>query len=483
MKTQILIGLGSNIEPEAHVPAAVRALEACFCEVRVSTLYRTRPLRGRQQAAYVNGVVSATTELSVADVRRVLREIEDREGRRRETADACAARTLDLDLLAYGDAGDAAAGLPSSDLLERDFVLIPAAELWPEFVHPVAGRPLRELAAERFPRPPNILGKACLLVAILLLGAIAALAGGGETRPAGAEMPLTAALPCLAASGLASFPSAGRIARSVIFICVASYLGLTAYLWLMQSRYVYYPTSDIEETPADSGLAFEDLWLDTEDGGRINAWFVPAGEGERGCVLFCHGNGGNIGHRVPTLDLFHRLGWSVLVFDYRGYGRSPGRPSEERTYRDAAAAWNYLTVAKGYAPGHIVLFGRSLGGSVAAWLAQERAAGGLIVESSFTSVPDKGQELYPYLPVRLLSRFFYDTRAYVAKAKCPVAILHSPDDTLIGIHHGRELYAAAAEPRQFIEISGDHNEALEVGGEVYVRQIRDALEWCLDARR
>jgi len=277
----------------------------------------------------------------------------------------------------------------------------------------------------------------------------------------------------------AALPSVGRVARGVLFIGLAAYAGLAAYLWLMQGRYVYYPTAEIEATPADIGLAYDEVWLDPGDGGRVHAWWVPVQGDGRGCVLFCHGNGGNLSHRVEMLGLFHRLGYSVLVFDYRGYGRSPGRPSERNTYGDATAAWEHLTGARGHAPERVVLFGRSLGGAVAAWLAQGRAAGGLIVESAFTSIPDMGHELYPYLPVRLLSRFSYNTRDCVARARCPVAVLHSPEDTMIGIRHGRAIFEAAPEPCRFIEIRGDHNEALDVGGADYERQLGDALAWCL----
>ncbi|MDX9979622.1 MAG: 2-amino-4-hydroxy-6-hydroxymethyldihydropteridine diphosphokinase [Lentisphaeria bacterium] len=154
----VLIGLGSNLAPERHVPFALRELRALFAGVRVSTIHWTRPLRGLDQPRYANGVVAVRTGLPPGQVKRALRGIEDRSGRERVPGVVYASRTLDLDLLAYGDGTVPELGLPDEDLLERDFVLLPAAELWPEWRHPVLGRTLAELAAERFPAPPNILG-------------------------------------------------------------------------------------------------------------------------------------------------------------------------------------------------------------------------------------------------------------------------------------------------------------------------------------
>lgn len=154
----LLIGLGSNLDPERHVPFALRALREIFAEVRVSTIHWTKPLRGLDQPRYANGVVAARTDLSPAGTKQALRDIEHRAGRERQPAHAYASRTIDLDLLVYGDGPVPELGLPDEDLLERDFVLLPAAELWPAWPHPILGQSLAELAAERFPVAPNILG-------------------------------------------------------------------------------------------------------------------------------------------------------------------------------------------------------------------------------------------------------------------------------------------------------------------------------------
>jgi len=154
----ILLGLGSNLAPERHVPFALRELRAVFADIRLSTVHWTKPLRGLDQPRYANGVVAARTALLPCQVKKALRGIEERAGRERQPGRANASRTLDLDLLVYGDGVVPELGLPDEDLLERDFVLLPAAELWPGWRHPVLGRSLAELAAERFPAAPNILG-------------------------------------------------------------------------------------------------------------------------------------------------------------------------------------------------------------------------------------------------------------------------------------------------------------------------------------
>lgn len=262
---------------------------------------------------------------------------------------------------------------------------------------------------------------------------------------------------------------------------VVGYLGLVALLYLFQASLLYYPTQAWVGTPADRGLAYRDIALRTADGLMLSAWWVPAQQA-RAAVLFCHGNGGNISHRLDTLALFNRLGLSTLIFDYRGYGRSEGTPSEQGSYRDAEAAWDFLVQGMGIEPRHIVLFGRSLGGAVAADLAQDRPAGVLILESSFTSVPDLGRELYPFLPVHLLSRFSYDTRAYVRRIRSPVLVVHSRNDEIVPFHHGQAVFQAAPEPKAFLEIRGGHNEGFLLSGRHYEQGLADFLSRHLQRR-
>ncbi|MBI2440380.1 MAG: alpha/beta hydrolase [Lentisphaerae bacterium] len=262
----------------------------------------------------------------------------------------------------------------------------------------------------------------------------------------------------------------------VLRIMAAVYVGLCILLFFRQSRMVYFPLTEVRLTPADAGLAFEPVTLTTSDGLRLAGWYVPC-QRARGTLLICHGNGGNIGDRLHVIGLFHELGLNVLIFDYRGYGESAGKPSEEGTYRDAQAAWQYLTEKRGIPPDKIVVFGRSLGGAIAAELAARIAPAALIIEASFTSVPDLGARLYPYLPIRLLCRFRYNTRESLKAVHCPVLIAHSREDEMIPFAHGQKLYAVAVEPKTFVELTGDHNAGEVLTSAAY----REALDKFLTA--
>jgi fermentation-respiration switch protein FrsA (DUF1100 family) len=245
-----------------------------------------------------------------------------------------------------------------------------------------------------------------------------------------------------------------------LLIVAAAYLLLVTFIYLTQASLLYLPGMpgrQLDTTPDAIGLKYEDVSLDTSDGVRIHGWFVR-GDLSR-TLLYFHGNAGNISHRLHSIRQFHDLGLSVFIIDYRGYGQSDGSPSEEGLYRDAEAAWQYLTEVRGVRAEDIVVFGRSLGGSVAAWLAAGRSPGALILDSSFTSVPDIGQDAYPWLPVRLLSRFRHATKEYLTKATCPVLVVHSRDDEIIPFDHGETLFSAANEPKDFLELRGGHNDA------------------------
>lgn len=251
-----------------------------------------------------------------------------------------------------------------------------------------------------------------------------------------------------------------------IAIAVAVYLGLVALAYLFQERLLYFPLRGVHATPADIGLAYETVQITTGDGVDLWGWFVPA-KNSQGVLLFFHGNAGNISHRLDSIATFHRLGLDVFIIDYRGFGRSKGKPTEQGTYLDAEAAWRYLVEERGVSPGQIIIFGRSLGGGVAAWLAQQHCPRGLILESTFTSVTDVGAQSYPFLPVRLLSRIHYNTLARLPQIHCPVLVIHSPDDRVIPYSHGRRLFAAANPPKAFVTIRGGHNEGFLISGREY----------------
>lgn len=259
---------------------------------------------------------------------------------------------------------------------------------------------------------------------------------------------------------------------------LAVYVGLALYLYVFQSRQVYFPdlpSRELEATPAAIGLAYESLKLETADGETLAAWFVPA-DGARGTLLYLHGNGGNIGHRLDPIEVFHRLGLNILIFDYRGYGASTGRPNEAGTYEDALAAWRHLTETRRIPPNEIVLFGESLGGSIAAWLAARHPPAALIIYASFTSAVGMAQELFPYYPARLLVRYRYDTLGSLATVTCPLLILHSPEDEIIPYSHGQALFSAAQGPKRLLALSGGHNDALLVSRDAYARGVAEFLD-------
>jgi fermentation-respiration switch protein FrsA (DUF1100 family) len=267
-----------------------------------------------------------------------------------------------------------------------------------------------------------------------------------------------------------------RLMWHVLGMLLAVYVGLALLLFIFQSRLVFYPQMDraLSATPAQIGLPFESVQLKAADGIELHGWYVPV-EKSRGTVLFTHGNAGNISHRLDYVAMFHRLGYNLLIFDYRGYGNSSGAPSERGTYLDAESAWSYLTQMKHEPACRIALFGESLGGAVAAQLATQHQPAALVIASSFTSVPDLGQQLYPWLPVRLVSRIRYDTHTALQHSAAPVFIAHSPQDEIIPFAHGQALFAAARVPKTFLELTGGHNDGFIFMRESWVGALRDFL--------
>ncbi len=253
---------------------------------------------------------------------------------------------------------------------------------------------------------------------------------------------------------------------TIIVITISLCIGLLIILYLRQDQLLYFPMPHISTTPGDINLPYEAINLTTSDGVKLSGWFIPA-EDAQGVVLFFHGNAGNISHRLDSIEVFHRLGLSVLIIDYRGYGQSEGSPSEQGTYLDAEAAWKYLVKERQISPEQIVLFGRSLGGAVAVWLAQQHTSGMLILESTFTSVPDVAAKHYPFLPVRLLARSQYNSLERLPHVECPILVIHSPDDEIILYEHGQQLFKVAQEPKYFLKLIGGHNEGFLITGQTY----------------
>ena len=263
---------------------------------------------------------------------------------------------------------------------------------------------------------------------------------------------------------------------NILISAIIAYAVILLLVFLFQARLVYFPqmARELTVTPRAVGLDFEEVRL-AADGETLHGWWVPA-NAARGAVLVLHGNAGNISHRLEYLTMFNRLGYATLIVDYRGYGRSSGTPSEDGTYRDGEAAWRHLTEIRKFAPRDIVLFGESLGGGVATWLALQHPPRALVLASTFTSAPDLGAQVYPWLPVRWLARIEYNNLERIPRITAPVLIAHSKGDDIIPFSHGRALFDAAREPKQFLELRGGHNDGFIFAREEWVREVGAFLE-------
>jgi fermentation-respiration switch protein FrsA (DUF1100 family) len=231
-----------------------------------------------------------------------------------------------------------------------------------------------------------------------------------------------------------------------------------------ERSFIYYPSATLEGTPTSVGLPFRDVEVTTADDVRIHGWHVPGSR--RATLLYCHGNGGNISHRLPKLRAFHdRLGLSILIFDYRGYGRSGGVPGEAGTYADARAMRGWL---RRHAPEPVVYLGASLGAAVAATLAAEEPPAALVLEAPFVSVQAMAHATLP--GAGWLFRTRYDTLAAVGRVRAPVLVLHGDADEVVPHRQRRAVFEAAAGPRVLATIpGGHHNDLHEAGGEAYWR--------------
>ncbi len=239
----------------------------------------------------------------------------------------------------------------------------------------------------------------------------------------------------------------------------------------MAESFIFYPDSYFIGDPADWGLPFEDVYFPTTDGVMLHGWFVP-GQKEI-TLLWCHGNAGNISYRLDNLKLLHnRLSLNIFIFDYRGYGRSQGKPSEEGTYRDAQAALAYLRTRQDIDQDVIIFFGRSLGAAIAVDLASKHQCLGLILESPFTSLAGMVSQAFPSLPPNMLP-IKYDSLAKIKRITVPLLILHGDCDEVVPFESGRELYEAANEPKEFYTIEqAGHNDTYIVGGEGYMAALQ-----------
>lgn len=260
---------------------------------------------------------------------------------------------------------------------------------------------------------------------------------------------------------------------SIVAIVAVGYAIFAAAFYFMQSGFVYMPTHEEIWTPAEIDLEFEQINLTTEDGIKLAGWFIPA-DNAKTTVIFCYGQGGNMTHRLDTINILNGVGVNVLIFDYRGYGTSEGKPSEEGTYEDARTAYRWLKENKNC--DNIIVWGRSLGAAIAANLASEVEVDGLVLESGFTSITAIGQKFYPYMPVKLFSKFSYSTIEHIKNVSCSVFVIHSRDDEVVPFEFGQQLYETVNEPKEFLEIIGKHNDGFLVSNDIYKDGIAEWLE-------
>jgi len=266
-----------------------------------------------------------------------------------------------------------------------------------------------------------------------------------------------------------------RTLVSILTIAISIYVVLALVLYLFQSRMVFLP--DLPDraliaSPGDIDLDYEDVSLTTSDNERLHGWYIPAAD-SKGVLLFFHGNAGNISHRLDSIKIFHKLGLDTLIFDYRGYGQSTGKASEQGTYLDAQAAWDYLVNSRGIPADRIIVFGRSLGGAIGAWLGTQNTPAAVIIESSFSSGVDMARRLYPFLPARLITRLQYPVVDYAGRLNCPVLVVHSRHDEIIPFAMGQAIYAAVKQEKNFLELRGDHNNGFLISQGDYVAALKD----------
>lgn len=269
---------------------------------------------------------------------------------------------------------------------------------------------------------------------------------------------------------------------TILTIAISIYVVLALMLYLFQGKMVFLsnlPGRALVASPGDVGLDYEDVALTTRDNERLHGWYVPAAD-SRGVLLFFHGNAGNISHRLDSIKIFHELALDILIIDYRGYGQSTGKTSEQGTYLDAQAAWDYLINTRGIPANRIIVFGRSLGGAIGAWLGVQNTPAAVVIESSFSSGVDMARRLYPFLPVRLITRLQYPVVDYASRLNCPVLVVHSRYDEIIPFTMGQAIYAAVKQHKKFLELRGDHNNGFLISQREYVAGLKDFTQAILN---
>lgn len=250
---------------------------------------------------------------------------------------------------------------------------------------------------------------------------------------------------------------------------------IVIYLRFIEKRTIFYPTKEIECSPQELNLDFEEVFFKTQDNITLNGWFVSAKEGNVSyTILFCHGNAGNISHRIEKLKFFSDLGYSVFIFDYRGYGKSEGRPSEKGMYLDCKGGYDYLISSRKISAEQIIGYGESLGGAAIVDLASGNKLRALIIDSTFTSAKDMVKVIYPFMPPWIFSSRF-NSLDKIKFINVPKLIIHSINDEIVPFKLGKKLFDSASSPKEFLEIRGEHNSCFYESEDILREKISDFL--------
>lgn len=258
-----------------------------------------------------------------------------------------------------------------------------------------------------------------------------------------------------------------------LFISICLAVGVCLFfLRYIERHTLFYPTKEVASFPDRANLEFQEVFFKTADHVTLNGWYVPS-KGATTTILFCHGNAGNISHRIEKLKFFHALGYNVFIFDYRGYGRSEGRPSEKGFYNDAKAAYEWL-LTRGIPNSQIIGYGESIGGAVMIDLASKEVMKAIILDSTLTSVKDLITHAYPFVPYWVFSSRF-DSESKIKSIKVPKLIIHSQNDEIIPFAAGKKLYEISPGPKDFCPIHGGHNSCFNESREPLKEKIGDFI--------
>jgi len=258
------------------------------------------------------------------------------------------------------------------------------------------------------------------------------------------------------------------------------YITISLLLLWGQSRLIFIPDSQVKSTPEKYKLTYQDIWIDINKE-KIHGWWIPAGEEATPVILYFHGNASNNGDIVDNADVFHQLGLSVLLVDYRGYGKSSSIfPNETRVYQDATAAWEYLTQTRKIEPNHIFVYGHSLGGAIAIELASKQPnMAGLITEGTFTSIKEMGSInlLFRLLPLDLIVTQAFDSINKISSLKTPLLMFHGGEDEMIPMEMAKQLFDKASPPKKLIQIpQAEHDNLHKVGDPQYIANLKQFIQ-------